>query len=767
MAAQMSIYKTECRPAAICLVLMVSCMSIPASASECGSHLYPQLQDRPFHVSDAVSMVQAPDVTEAKPLAHYSPDNTKLAVVLRCGNLEANTNDFSLLLWNARNLFSNPKYQVLLKMSSSSNRPAIEDITWLNDNTIAFLGEGPGELHQIYELNVSARKLVKVTESATNVRAYSFSADCRTVVFVAEEPNRLLFNTKETRQGYFVSAGDELDELIRQQKASDDVQFVDKLYRQNISPIGPARVLKLLQGRASLEWTPLVSPDGNYAVVKELVTTPADSWTAYADSTLQKYLPYRSFNPGVSWLESYELINTKTGQSRLLLNSPVLPDHDSEAVWLPDSRSLIVSNMFLPLEGVDDAEIQLRKASALTVEVGISDGKLAKVTREDLRLLSWDRATGCLAVDNHTVFRYGSLDSARKVNGAPRCFQRSSEGWQENPALARDLSPAEILWKEDLNVPPKLYAVEPSKARRVLLLDPNPQFEHLTFGRVEEVNWKASDGTEIRGGIVYPVGYRPGQRYPLVIQTHGWLPNKFMVDGQFTTAFAAQALANRGILVLQADERVNDFGTAGEGDAEQANYQGAIDYLDGRGMIDREQVGLIGFSRTCYHVKYMLTHSKYPIAAASVTDGIDFGYFQYMISQDSGLQDYFDAVEGGRPFGNGLRSWLEKAPDFRLDRVHTPLLITALYPASVLSEWEWYAGLSRLGRPVDFLVLQDGSHVLEKPWDRVTSQQTNVDWFCFWLKGEEDPDPAKAEQYARWRELRKLQEQDQRTTPKN
>jgi hypothetical protein len=28
-----------------------------------------------------------------------------------------------------------------------------------------------------------------------------------------------------------------------------------------------------------------------------------------------------------------------------------------------------------------------------------------------------------------------------------------------------------------------------------------------------------------------------------------------------------------------------------------------------------------------------------------------------------------------------------------------------------------------------------------------------VDWFRFWLKNEEDPDPAKAEQYKRWREL--------------
>jgi hypothetical protein len=36
------------------------------------------------------------------------------------------------------------------------------------------------------------------------------------------------------------------------------------------------------------------------------------------------------------------------------------------------------------------------------------------------------------------------------------------------------------------------------------------------------------------------------------------------------------------------------------------------------------------------------------------------------------------------------------------------------------------------------------------------SQDGNVDWFDFWLNSHEDPDPAKAEQYKRWRELRKL-----------
>lgn len=43
-----------------------------------------------------------------------------------------------------------------------------------------------------------------------------------------------------------------------------------------------------------------------------------------------------------------------------------------------------------------------------------------------------------------------------------------------------------------------------------------------------------------------------------------------------------------------------------------------------------------------------------------------------------------------------------------------------------------------------------------KPSDRLASHQGNVDWFCFWLKGEEDPDSAKAKQFAGWRELKKI-----------
>lgn len=93
-----------------------------------------------------------------------------------------------------------------------------------------------------------------------------------------------------------------------------------------------------------------------------------------------------------------------------------------------------------------------------------------------------------------------------------------------------------------------------------------------------------------------------------------------------------------------------------------------------------------------------------------------------------------------------------------VDRVRTPVRLEGYGGiASVVGNWEWYAKLILLDRPVDLIYLPGGTHLLVKPWERLTSQQGNVDWFCFWLKGEVDGDPRKHEQYERWKEMRERQ----------
>jgi len=291
------------------------------------------------------------------------------------------------------------------------------------------------------------------------------------------------------------------------------------------------------------------------------------------------------------------------------------------------------------------------------------------------------------------------------------------------------------------------------------LLELNPQFSELNFGKVESISWKAADGKQRTGGLFLPPDYKLQERYPLVIQTHGFWQDRFSMDGspEWSSAFAARMLAVKGFVVLQV-RGIPVSGGPDEGPSFLAMIEGAIEDLDQKGLIDREQVGISGFSRTVYEVGYILTHSKYKFSAANLVDGITGGYMDYLAWGD----DSEAALNGGPPFGDRLELWLKNSPGFNLDKVNPPVRLVALGAASVLEMWEWFAGLRLQNKPVDFIAIPDGTHLLQKPWDRRIAMQGIVDWYCFWLKGEEDPNPAKSEQYARWRELRKLQEENEK-----
>jgi len=64
-------------------------------------------------------------------------------------------------------------------------------------------------------------------------------------------------------------------------------------------------------------------------------------------------------------------------------------------------------------------------------------------------------------------------------------------------------------------------------------------------------------------------------------------------------------------------------------------------------------------------------------------------------------------------------------------------------------------------KPVEMFIYQDERHEKNQPKHRYSIYQRNVEWLNFWLRDYEDPNPTKADQYKRWRELRKLDEKDQ------
>jgi len=323
-----------------------------------------------------------------------------------------------------------------------------------------------------------------------------------------------------------------------------------------------------------------------------------------------------------------------------------------------------------------------------------------------------------------------------------------------------------------LIIHPNIYVRDPRTNETSDLLNLNPQFRTLRFGKVETITWNVQ-GVDVTAGLYLPPDYVAGHRYPLVIQTHGFDQGRFTMDGrnEWSSGFAARPLAAKGIVVLQAyvisdpAERSQVGKNRSFGNTESASYrtfaklvyESAIDYLDQRGIIDPDRVGISGFSRTEWFVAYTLTHTDHRFRAAILTDGIDAGYFQYLtfrsteaILDNGGLTPFSDA---------GLKLWMKESPGFNLDKVRAPVRLVSLDTGEgILESWEWFTGLRLQKRPVDLVAIPDGAHLLQRPRDREIVMNGIVDWFSFWLQGKEDSDPYKTAQYQRWRVLRKLDE---------
>jgi dipeptidyl aminopeptidase/acylaminoacyl peptidase len=682
--------------------------------------------------------------------ASFSPDGKWLVFLVKKGNLEKNTNEYSMLLYEVGDLLGSPHPRTLVSFTSSSNRAAIDEVTWMGDSdTILFLGQQWDETTQLYSVERVSGKIRRLTEHPTNLLSYSTSDRADRFAYFAEKPLKDLIEEDVLRHGFHVS-DERLADLIagRLRDSRADLLVTDEAGSST----------QRLQVSDMQEGSPLfVSPDGHYLVLKTLVPNVPAIWHEYKDELLQNLMRQRLPNGIPAYIERYTLLDLKSGLNRALLDSPV-SDYGSDVKWLSDSQSIILTGMYLPLTVADPVERTARERKAYVIEVKVPSLEFSKIAERDLKLMYWNPRTQILRLKERRPNQIGSTRAEE--------YEKKSDRWErvEIPDESAGSPVPDITVEQDLNEWPRVIATNPKTDQKATLLDLNPQFNDLKFGHVETIKWKGGDSREVQGGLYLPPDYVTGKKYPLVIQTHGFDPRAFWIDGPFSTAFAAQPLVANGIVVLQIPDS-HDWSTRDtplEAPFMMKTYENAIDYLDRKGVIDRHRLGLIGFSQTCLYVQYMLTHSKYQIAAAVVADGIDGGYFQYTASGNS--SPYMKAIREGligtSPFGSGLELWMKRSSGFLLDRVNTPLLIQAIHPPSLLEEWEWFAGLLRLKKPVDFVYIPSGYHILQKPWDRMVSQQGDVDWFCFWLKDEEDPDPAKGEQYGRWSRLRDLTHQD-------
>jgi dipeptidyl aminopeptidase/acylaminoacyl peptidase len=679
-------------------------------------------------------------------IAAFSPDGKHFVVIAKTGNLIRNTVDYQLLLFDTSNVNTKPVPTVLAALSSSSTRPAIEAVNWLDNDTLAFMGENAGERHQVFSVDRESKNLRRRTNEMADVVNFAFSADRKAIFFSRARSPRGV----DDKQSSVIVAGDSLPQAL-------GVEFDTLVAGRDLlvlkEDVGSP---SLIRTRGLVEGSPLwPSPDARYLVVKssaELDSVPG-SWFEYKTVSEGSVLAKR----GVSTVEQYELIDLTTGASQPLVDAPVAAWY-SNVAWSADSRSVVVSGTDLPLDMIDLAERERRKANIFVVEVAIPSKVITPITQNDANIRFWNTQSNLLVLQltDHEVY---STFAERGLAS----FHKNQRGWVKDDGARANVGQnrVEVAVHEDMNTPPRLFVRDLSTGRRAMLLDPNPQFRKLRFAQVEEISVVTVDGRPTTAGIYLPPHRALGTRCPLVIQTHGWTADQFWIDGPDTTAMAAQALAGKGLVVVQVgDEIAAEINTRHEGRAATELFEAIVDYLDARHIIDPKRLGIEAFSYTGPAVEAAIAHSRYHFTAAVVADSSNLGYFSYIAFYDFSRNLWTNRAEasyGGPPFGESLMSWVDEAPNFNLESVHTAVRFEANSRLSVLAYWEWYVAFRKLGKPVELIVTPEAGHVSTRPRDRLVSQGGAVDWFDFWLNGHEDLDPSKAEQYRRWEQLCDMQ----------
>jgi dienelactone hydrolase len=187
----------------------------------------------------------------------------------------------------------------------------------------------------------------------------------------------------------------------------------------------------------------------------------------------------------------------------------------------------------------------------------------------------------------------------------------------------------------------------------------------------------------------------------------------------------------------------------------EAALDRGIQLTEESGLVDGGRIAVTGLSMGAQTVFYSLLHSQrsYAAAIASGNSWDPIGFYTAPEKSRRQIAD-FGVSYPDRPDGTW---WQVISPALNAQRIHAPLLMNVA-DRELISCMQTISALQEYHKPYEAYVYPDEYHVKRWPAHRFAIYERNLDWLRFWLQDYEDPDPAKAEQYRRWRELRKVQE---------
>lgn len=511
------------------------------------------------------------------------------------------------------------------------------------------------------------------------------------------------------------------------------------------------RVTEAKHGVDSYSW----SPDGKQlAFVSADEATNAKAIKAHDDAfqvTDNHFLARAALTPSHLWLVPSiggTAIRLTEGSFSLQTDQQ---DSAPDPAWSKDGRSIAFVRFPGPYWGpsfhsvIDTIAIGGGTPSTLVKDEGVMDVHYApgSTTLAVMRPRGGDQNNGnavYVSVDGHNRDVTQSL--ARNINSyswmpqGKALLMAGEDGtrsvlWQQPlSGNARQLDLGDVEAGSDVSVsstgvlafigstathPGELYVMASVNAKPRRLTNLNAFVDHLALGCTEAIQWQGPDGFDEDGVLTYPVGYRAGNKYPLVLVIHGG------PEAGSTVKFSPlpQLMAAAGFVVFQPNYR----GSTNLGDAYQhaiyrdtgegpgKDVMAGLAAVEKLGMVDTKRVGVSGWSYGGYMTTWLTGHYpsawKAAVSGAALTDWV----MDYTISYYQTGDTYFF---GGSPWTAKDREiWREQSPISAAHDVTAPTLIMGDVGdpnVPLVNSYEWYHALRDNGVPVEFYAYPVDTH---------------------------------------------------------
>ena len=292
------------------------------------------------------------------------------------------------------------------------------------------------------------------------------------------------------------------------------------------------------------------------------------------------------------------------------------------------------------------------------------------------------------------------------------------------------------------DVPGEVYYWRPGKELK-RLTDLNPWLAGRALGAQEAVRYQARDGLEIEGILIYPAGYRQGERCPLIVTVHGG-PESHYSNGWLTGYFnSAQVLAGKGYAVFLPNYRASTgygarFALEGYEDPAGKEFDDiadGIEHLIRRGIADKDRVGLGGGSYGGFASAWFASYYTKYVRAVCMFVGISD-----LISKRGTTDIPYELlyVHFGKKLEDTWEQSLERSPLYWAHQSRTAVLIvggaddTRVHPSQSL---EFYRRLKMNDHPAVRLVQYPGEeHGNRKQPGIIDLLYRNLQWYDWYVK---------------------------------